>query len=629
MPSTAPKRPPSLLITTGVLLLLLLIVAGLCVLGYGYFYADRIFPGVSVQQVPVGGLTRVEAVQALHQALEQQELPYVRLQSDQQAWIFSTTSLGGSLDVASAANQAWELGRGGVFRQDLVTRARLLWRGYDLVPDFRLEPGLSLAPLRQIALQTGSAPRRAQVWVAGLDVNNTDARTGRDLDIAAAQVAISQAVDKALGDSAWNTELRWRQLLHADAPRTGHFPAEPIPVDLRYVDLNPGASALSEAHAQAAILLSAPVTLWYDEPAAEAEGGTVRRTWSIDRAELASWLVESDSSEDQASAVTLDRGRMQALVTEIAAAIDRPARQGRLDYDAAAGTLVSIRPEQMGRTLDQARTLSLLETACLSASGRSVQLPVTVSEPAVTRAELEALLPLELISTGETGFVGANEARIHNISEAAERFRGIVVAPNSRFSFVEHVGDVTIAQGYTEGWVIVGDETVLGPGGGVCQVSTTFFRAAFWGGYPIADRTPHAYRVSWYEPPLGLDAAVFTPYVDLKFDNDQDTPILIQPEVDRANGKLYFRFYGRPTGRTVQMEGPVITATLPPGEPVIELDPSLAPGERIQTETAREGADVTVFRLIEVDGRMVAREPFISRYEPWSAHYREGPPATP
>jgi vancomycin resistance protein YoaR len=624
-----PKEPWLLRLLLGMLLCFaaLLMVGGLVILGYGYLNADRVLPGVSVQYVELGGLSREKALASVEEALVVQELPYVRLQADDQAWIYSTDTLGGSLDLAGAIEQAYRIGRTGAFREDLVTRARLLWRGYNIVPLFQLEPGLSLKPLRQIALQTSVPPRRSQVWVAGLDVNNSDARSGRDLDIGAAQAAIVDAVVEALGRSGWNDELRWRLLLGNAAPRTGHFPDVPIHVALSFVDLNPGMAAVSAAYERAAAVLGAPVTLWYDDPADSGGAETRRRTWAVDRAVLAGWLVLSGANggEGPSPEVTLDREALAAYVSHLAAEIDRPARQGRFDYDAGAGTLTMTVPEQTGRSLDQARTLDLLETACLSETERIVELPVTVSDPGVTRAQLEAMLPLDLISTGETGFAGSSEARLHNIIVATEQFQGVAAAANSRFSFVEHVGLVTIASGYAEGWVIIGDETVLGPGGGVCQVGTTFFRAAFWGGYPIVERTPHAYRVSWYEPPVGLDAAVFTPYVDIKFDNDKATPILIQTEVDRASGKLYFRFYGRAPGRTVTIEGPILGATTPAGEPVVEIDRALAPGQRVQVETAHDGVEVTVYRLIEVNGTVVSRERFYSDYAPWPARYREGP----
>lgn len=616
-----------LLLGLGLTLATLLMLAGLALLGYGYYYSDRILPGLSVQYVPVGGLTQQQALRRLEEALVVQELPYVRLEGEDQAWIYSTATLGGSLDLKSAVERAWLIGRGEIFRRDLVTRARLLWRGYNIVPDFQLEPGLSLEPLRQIALQTGTPPRRAQVRVAGLDVNNIDARTGRDLDIDAAQAAIVASVREALGVSAWNDELRWRLLLGNSAPRTGHFPVDPIPVTLSFIDLNPGMAEVSAAYGRAATILSAPITLWYEEPAAAGASEMIRRTWAVDRSMLADWLIMSgDSSGGVSPEVSVDRDALDSFVTSLAAEIDRPARQGRFHYEPEAALLTLAAPEQTGRSLDVQQTVDLLEQASLSDSQRNIKLPVTISDPPVTLAQLEAMLPLDLISTGETSFAGSDEARLHNISVATAQLHGVAVGASSRFSFVEHVGQVTIASGYTEGWVIVGEETVLGPGGGVCQVGTTFFRAAFWGGYPIVERTPHAYRVSWYEPPVGLDAAVYTPYVDIKFDNDQDTPILIQTQVDRAAGKLYFRFYGRSPNRKVTLEGPILGPTKPAGDPVIEVDPSLAPGQRVQVETARDGITVTVYRVIEVNGAVVSREEFLSEYEPWPARYREGPP---
>jgi vancomycin resistance protein YoaR len=191
---------------------------------------------------------------------------------------------------------------------------------------------------------------------------------------------------------------------------------------------------------------------------------------------------------------------------------------------------------------------------------------------------------------------------------------------------VQNLGPVTVANGYTEAWIIYGDRTILGPGGGVCQVSTTCFRAAFWAGLPIVERSPHSYRVSWYEPPVGLDAAVFSPSVDTKFQNDADTPLLILTEVDEKNSKLYFRFYGKPSGRKVTLEGPTTSNPVKPGDPIVEQDPSLSPGARVQVETPRDGLDVTLYRIVEQDGTILSKDRFFSRYVPWPARYRVGPP---
>ena len=88
---------------------------------------------------------------------------------------------------------------------------------------------------------------------------------------------------------------------------------------------------------------------------------------------------------------------------------------------------------------------------------------------------------------------------MQNIQIAASRFHGLLVPPGATFSMAQQIGDISLDNGYAEAPIIVGDRTINGVGGGVCQVSTTLFRTAFFAGFPIVDRTPHAYRVGYYE----------------------------------------------------------------------------------------------------------------------------------
>ncbi len=627
----APERGSawtSLLLGLGLTTALLLMAAGLAVLAYGQRYADSILPGITIQGVPVGGLRRDEALARLERALVVEELPYLTLQGPEAEWIYSTAHLGGYLEFEPAVDEAWQIGRSGLFREDMLTRLRLLWLGYNIVPEFHLEPGLALTPLRQIARQAGRPSQQAQLWVAGMQVRSDTSRVGRDLDIAASQEAIVRAVGEALGASGWSDEPVWLRARYNRPPRTGYFPVETIPVALVFREVAPPLAEISDARQRAETILSAPVTLSFQRPIlGRGAQATESIVWTIDRAQLSTWLRVAPA-EGQAAGppqVELDAAALRAFVEGLAQEIDRPARQGRYDYDPATAALSVMAVEQYGLELDVDAAVAALEAACLSADERHVSLPVRVIAPAVTYEELAALLPLEPVGVGETGFAGSTDARLHNIEVATAMFHGLLIAPHERFSMVEHLGLVTLANGYSESWVIYGNQTLLGPGGGVCQVATTLFRAAFWGGYPIVERTPHAYRVSWYEPPVGLDAAVFTPWVDVKFDNDTDTPLLILTEVDRAASTLTFRLYGRSVGRTVRIEGPTLGPAIPPGPDVVETDPTLAPGERVLTERARDGVQVTVYRIIEVNGEQVARERFFSDYRPWPAHYREGP----
>jgi vancomycin resistance protein YoaR len=204
------------------------------------------------------------------------------------------------------------------------------------------------------------------------------------------------------------------------------------------------------------------------------------------------------------------------------------------------------------------------------------------------------------------------------------QFNGIVIAPGQTFSFDQYLGEVDEANGYEDAYVIFQDQTVLGPGGGVCQVSTTMFRAAFWGGYPIAERWAHAYRVGYYEPPVGLDATVFSPSVDFKFKNDTENYILIQTVFDQKNTKLTFNFWGTKPNRTVEMQDPIVENIIPHGPAVYTNDATLKKGVTKQVDTAHDGMDVTIWRTIKVNGQVVKKDKFFSRYEPWIARYLVG-----
>src|SRR5205814_1061367 len=130
---------------------------------------------------------------------------------------------------------------------------------------------------------------------------------------------------------------------------------------------------------------------------------------------------------------------------------------------------------------------------------RTVDLPTDTSQPKVSSKDIGALGIKELIGTGNTSFKGSSQERATNIKVAAQYLNGAVVPPGDTFSFLDAVAPITLDRGYVEGYVIAAERTQRGVGGGVCQVSTTVFRAAFWSALDITERHQHAYRVSWYE----------------------------------------------------------------------------------------------------------------------------------
>jgi len=167
----------------------------------------------------------------------------------------------------------------------------------------------------------------------------------------------------------------------------------------------------------------------------------------------------------------------------------------------------------------------------------------------------------ENVVSHTTYFYGSSAARRRNVEVAASHFHGLVVPPGGVFSFNEWLGDVSVETGYEQGLIIVGNQTITGVGGGVCQVSTTAFQTAFYGGYPILERTEHAYRVSYYEhgEGPGMDATVYSPIVDFRFKNDTPYHLLIETYVNLNNSTITWKFYSTGMGRRVVKEGPVIS----------------------------------------------------------------------
>jgi vancomycin resistance protein YoaR len=232
----------------------------------------------------------------------------------------------------------------------------------------------------------------------------------------------------------------------------------------------------------------------------------------------------------------------------------------------------------------------------------------------------------DVIAEATTYFKGSSEARVRNIRVSAERFHGVVVPPGAVFSFNEFLGPVTAEAGFEDSLIIRGDRTAVGIGGGVCQVSTTAFRAAFFGGYEIVERWAHGYRVSWYETGSGpgLDATIYTPDVDFKFRNDTERYLLIQTYTDQEAGTLAFRFYGTPIGRLVTLEGPSEENVVPHGADVYQDDPTLPKGTTKQVDWAKDGVDVTVHRTVTERDAVIHQDTFFSRYNPWNAVYLVG-----
>lgn len=301
-------------------------------------------------------------------------------------------------------------------------------------------------------------------------------------------------------------------------------------------------------------------------------------------------------------------------------------------FQSANGRVTAFKPSRKGKDIDY-DTLSRIisdRIPYLVVLGKpedtQITIPIQTIEPKITTEKANNLGIKELIGVGTSLFQHSIASRIYNVELAANRLNGIIVKPGEEFSFDKALGDVSAFTGYKQAYIISGGHTILGDGGGVCQVSTTMFRAILNAGLPVTERHAHDYRVGYYEEdgPPGIDATVYVPTVDLKFRNTTGHNILIQSVVDPHNLRLTFYFYGVKDGRQVTMTTPVISNVQPAPAPLYRDDPTLPKGIVKQIDFAANGATVTFNRVVTQNGKEIINETYISNYRPWQAVYLVG-----
>jgi vancomycin resistance protein YoaR len=236
---------------------------------------------------------------------------------------------------------------------------------------------------------------------------------------------------------------------------------------------------------------------------------------------------------------------------------------------------ITVIPSQDGRALDVDASLAAIERAAFSPTNRSAALVVRTDAPARTTRDAEAMGITGVVGSYTTTYAGT-EGRLHNVALVADLIDGALVAPGERFSFNATTGERNAAKGFEEAPVIINGELESGIGGGVCQVSTTVFNAAFEAGLSIEKRTNHALYISHY--PLGRDATVNYPDLDLVFRNDTDHWLLLRTFV--GTGSLTVNLYGTPTDRRVETETtPLVSEGKVPWERID--DSSMYKGQKV------------------------------------------------
>jgi vancomycin resistance protein YoaR len=322
------------------------------------------------------------------------------------------------------------------------------------------------------------------------------------------------------------------------------------------------------------------------------------------------------------------------LLNDLKPSVDRQPANAKFVFNDVTFLLEPIAPSRIGRVMDVEASIALINDALLRGE-HTVALSIVEAQPLVADTATGAELGItQQVGAHTTYFYGSSEERIQNIVAASSQFHGVLVAPGETFSMGNQLGDVSLENGYAEALIIYGGRTIKGVGGGVCQVSTTLFRAVFFAGYPVAERIPHAYRVSYYEktasngidPAMaGLDATVYFPLVDFKFTNDTQYWLLMETYVDVNARTLTWKLYSTSDGRSVDWTTTGPTNTVPAPKPLFEENPELGRNEINQVDYPAVGADVIVTRTVYRGGQVYFTDRFETHYQPWQAICEYGP----
>lgn len=298
--------------------------------------------------------------------------------------------------------------------------------------------------------------------------------------------------------------------------------------------------------------------------------------------------------------------------------------------------LTEFVPDKPGREIELAQLVDTVSQSLAQASASetdAASAPIVITVPII---ETPADIPLsatnslgiqELLGRGTSTFFGSIPNRVYNVELTSKRLHATLVEPGEEFSFNRAIGPVNASTGYKSAYVIQDGRTVLGDGGGVCQVSTTIFRAALDAGFPITQWKAHSYRVGYYEQNTdpGFDATVYAPSVDFRFKNDTDHAIVVSTSIDVPSRHLAIEIWGTSDGRTSTISDYTAWNQRGAPAPLYQDDPSLPRGTIRQIDWAAPGLNTRfTYTVTDKNSKEMHSRDFTSYFRPWQAVYLVG-----
>jgi len=538
----------------------------------GLMYRGDVAPGVEVAGVAIGGLSPDAAKERLRAELGPRLGATVSVAVDRQKAQMVPAELDARIDYTRTVDEAMRIGR---------LRSILLPFAYSA----SIDPTITIPPRPRIPanLRLVAAPARsAKVRIDDGKVSVSPARNGHEISARGILLAATRAA------LAGERRVRIESRITKPAISTEE--------------------ARSAAN-RALEIASAPVALNVDG----------RRVGALSTAALENAVTVRN--EDGEPTIALSPKALAPAIAEQLGDLLRNPVNAMWDTN---GERAWVIPGRKGRAFDPRTAADAVRAAALGGGARQAEIALNAVDPGRSTEEAESYGITQRVSGAVTELGDSSENRTHNVALMTGILDNRLVMPGETFSFNEAVGPRTPERGFLEGRSIVAGLLLPSIGGGVCQVATTLFDAAFDLGLQINERTNHSFYIYHYRD--GLDAAVSWDGPDLRFTNDTGHPVLIRAAADSST--MIVNLYSAPSDRTVETITSERYAIEKPKDRYL-ADPYAPPGKIIEYTEGQEGFSVDVTRIVRQNGEVVSEAVFPSKYVPEATTFLVGPGAFP
>lgn len=588
---------PVIKIILGIILAIIIVVI-IFFVSFQRIYQNKFYSNIFVANINIGGLTKDEANKNVNYQLQTINNREIELNYNDNITSVKPSDLEIQYDLDTSLNAAFNYGRVGPLYQKLINQLKLVFVPKKLIVAFKINSNKLDNIVDDLSNNIDQPLCEASLKLVKNNIQIVEPLAGRQL----------------LGDELKNQLIDTIGNLKDD--RSFLLPVQELNPDLTLEDVQ-------RTKAQLEQILLRDLLLEFNNKKFTLNSEKIYKLLEL--------VKYYDKSFDQYQLkILFNEEKIKSYIDSLAKQINQDSQNARLSFDQNSQTLQIISASKDGYTLKKDDLLQLITRIFDELKGNNLgnlqivdnlillELPVDITQPEIRENNLTSLGIKEVIATASTNYAGSPENRRHNVATGAGMFQGILIKPNEEFSFLKYLGSVSEERGFKKELVIKQDSTEPEVGGGLCQVSTTMFRVALNAGLKITERTNHKYRVSYYEPPVGLDATIYEPSPDLKFINDFPSYILIESRITN-NNTITFTFYGTKDSRVVSISSPELYDYQNPPDAQYIDDPTMNEGETKYKEKAHTGVKTKVTYIVVRDGKEINKQTFYSKYVAWGA----------